>query len=484
LQELRCSTAPGWPREREAIRSRSFRRPGGGSSTWSSAYRHRQPWNKRLQTQKIDGPDFQGIGCEFTVAALSLSVRKTGFYRWLGIDPGPKVVLRRCAFGYGEPISVRRVISFHAVPAPDAGGGIAEHETDASAPDGREREAERVSVVEREPRIAVVITCFNYETYVSRAIQSVLDQNVSDCELVVIDDGSTDGSWDVIQRTGVRAYQIANGGQRSAALYGLGQTRAPFILFLDADDELLPGAIDRILQTLDANVAKVQFCLTCIDANGHVITERYPTLEAFRSQDRVVNEILLSGVYQTPPTSGNVFRRDVCEILRQCDYDRAVDGVILLIAPFMGDVVSLSETLGLYRVHGQNDSGLGRAPQAVTFERDLRRFQLRMVHLRRLVQRLRPDAALIEAEQTYYFRFLDFSASLVRGSRYGAGAFIQLLRAILTEPRPWKWKIASALFFVAMFLSPMRQAQTLLAFRFSIGRRSARQLLRTASASQ
>ncbi len=130
--------------------------------------------------------------------------------------------------------------------------------------------------MEKEPRIAVVITCFNYETYVGKAIRSVLDQKTADCELVVIDDGSTDRSWDVIQETGARAYRIANGGQRSACLYGLGQTRAPFVLFLDADDELAPGALVRILQVLDPGVAKVQFCLTCIDATGRVITERYP----------------------------------------------------------------------------------------------------------------------------------------------------------------------------------------------------------------
>ncbi|MCJ2055399.1 glycosyltransferase [Methylobacterium sp. J-048] len=338
--------------------------------------------------------------------------------------------------------------------------------------------------MEREPRIAVVITCFNYETYVGQAIRSVVGQNAADCELVVIDDGSTDRSWDVIQQTGVRAYRITNSGQRSACLYGLGQTRAPFVLFLDADDELRPGALDRILQALDPGVAKVQFCLTCVDATGQVIAERYPALEAFRSQDRVTDEILRSGVYQTPPTSGNVFRRDVCEILHQCEYDNAVDGVILLIAPFMGDVVSISESLGLYRVHGRNDSGLGRAPQAVTFERDLRRFQLRLAHLRKLVGRLRPGAALIEPEQTYYFRLMEFSAALVRGSRYGARAFLQLLRAILTEPRPWKWKVANTLFFVVVFLAPLRQAQALLAFRFSVGGRSARQFLRAANASQ
>lgn len=331
----------------------------------------------------------------------------------------------------------------------------------------------------KDPSIAIVITCFNYEKYIERAIKSVLNQTANAHEIVVIDDGSTDGSWDIIKRSGVPAFQIRNSGQREACLFGLSKTRAPFLLFLDADDELAPGAVERILQVIDPAVAKLQFCLTCIDAEGHVIADPYPALEAFRARDKIMDEILRSGVYQTPPTSGNVFRRDVCEILHECDYDKAVDGVILTVAPFMGDIVSLSESLGLYRVHGQNDSGLGRIPQTATFERDLRRFQFRLEHLRKLLQHLRPDASLIRPEETYYYRSLQFFAAILSGARYSTSSFLLLLRSTLTEPRSRKWKIANTLLLSATFLAPSRHAQALLVFRFSAGRRSLRLLLRT-----
>ena len=331
-----------------------------------------------------------------------------------------------------------------------------------------------------DPILAVIITCFNYETYIGRAIQSVVDQGVDACEIVVVDDGSSDGSWDIIQMSGVAAFRIPNGGQRGACLYGLGKTRAPFVLFLDADDELAPGSIERICATLDPAVAKLQFCLTCIDAEGRVIADRYPALEAFRDSNRIIDEILRSGVYQTPPTSGNVFRRDVCEILRECDYDKAVDGVILTVAPFMGDIVSLSESLALYRVHGQNDSGLGRTPQAATFERDLQRFELRTAHLRNLLQTLRPDVALIRPEKTFYFQSLQFYAGILRGPRSDLRSFLRLLRSTLTEPRSLKWKIGTALVLTAIFGAPLGYARALLGFRFSTGRRSIRELLRTA----
>lgn len=338
--------------------------------------------------------------------------------------------------------------------------------------------------MEKNPIIAVIITCFNYESYVSRAIESVIGQSFDDYELVVVDDGSTDGSWDVIQKTGVVAYQIPNGGQRLACLYGLGKTRAPFVLFLDADDELLPGALERIRSLLDPGVAKVQFCLTCIDATGQLLVDRYPALEAFRTTNKVVEEILRSGVYQTPPTSGNVFRRDVCELLQYCDYDNAVDGVILLAAPFMGDIVSLPDSLGLYRIHRNSDSGIGRSPQVLTFERDMKRFRFRLLHLRSIIKDIKPEYNLVEAESTFYFKVNYFYACIFRGYRCTIRQLFHLIRTILIEPRRQKWKITNILFFLLVFLAPLGQAQALLAFRLSIGHRSVSQLLRAVQATR
>ncbi|WP_019905980.1 glycosyltransferase family 2 protein [Methylobacterium sp. 77] len=331
--------------------------------------------------------------------------------------------------------------------------------------------------------IAVVITCYNYERYVEGAIRSVLDQNCDACELVVIDDGSTDASWDIIGRTGVRAFRTENRGQRAACLYGLERTSAPFILFLDADDECKPGALKTILKALDPSVAKLQFSLTCIDDADRVIRPRHPVLRAFRERDNLAKQVLRSAVYQTPPTSGNVFRRDVCELLSECDYDRAVDGVILFAAPFMGDVISLPEDLGIYRIHDRNDSGLGRLPDASTFERDLRRFLLRAAHLKEIIRRYRPEARLIDARETYYFHSTLFCAAICAGRRLSPRDFLKLLWVLASEPHPIRQKAMNAAFCLVTYLAPLKRAKALLACRLSVGERSARSLLRAAMAS-
>src|SRR5690242_13816033 len=126
-------------------------------------------------------------------------------------------------------------------------------------------------VMSQNPKLAVVIPCYNYAAFVERAIRSVLDQARNDCELVVVDDGSTDRSWEVIKHTGAKAFRTQNQGARLACLFGLEKTSAPFILFLDADDELKPGALAAITDELDSGVAKLQFSLTRIDAAGNLI---------------------------------------------------------------------------------------------------------------------------------------------------------------------------------------------------------------------
>jgi|SRR5450755_4173681 hypothetical protein len=322
------------------------------------------------------------------------------------------------------------------------------------------------------PKLAVVISCYNYESFVERAIQSVLSQDRDDFELVVVDDGSTDGSWDVISRSGVTAFKIENSGARGACLYGLDRTRAPFVLFLDADDELKPGAVGKIIDRLDPGVAKLQFPLTRIDADDSVISSALPALEDFRSRDDLVRHVLARGVYKSPPTSGNVFRRDLCEFLREATYDKFVDGVMVFAAPFLGDIVSISEELGCYRIHGRNDSGLGRMPDAGSLERDINRFLARMQHLGAIIRRLAPGQELVDPRRTFYFREHKFCLDIASGQRPQLTALPGLLSELGGGPFSAKNKIAMAVFFSLGTVLPNHGGRALLAYRLKTGHRS------------
>lgn len=86
--------------------------------------------------------------------------------------------------------------------------------------------------------ISVIMPCYNAETYVTEAIQSVLEQTYPNIELVVVDDGSTDRSKDILKKLGDRILFLeqANQGPYPARNLGLKHAKGEFVAFLDADD--------------------------------------------------------------------------------------------------------------------------------------------------------------------------------------------------------------------------------------------------------
>jgi glycosyltransferase involved in cell wall biosynthesis len=329
------------------------------------------------------------------------------------------------------------------------------------------------------PKLAVVISCWNYADYVTDAIDSVLRQGRRDCELVVIDDGSTDNSWAEICRTGVRAYRMANGGQRLACLRGLRETTAPFVLFLDADDELLPGALTEVLWHLDNDVAKLQFPLLRVDAHRRVISGPVPQLADSRGR-QLAEDVLRHGDYTSPPTSGNVFRRDVCELIEDADYERAVDGVILFVAPFMGDVISLSRPLGLYRVHDRNDSCVGKELNPIPLKREADRFKDRLEHLRRILGDKGLGFRLVTADRAYFYQERSFYLAVAENMRIGFRQFLFLLSLLWAYPYGAKVKLGMTFFFVLTFLLSSERAKRVVSYRMQAHHRSALGLIKAA----
>jgi glycosyltransferase involved in cell wall biosynthesis len=102
------------------------------------------------------------------------------------------------------------------------------------------------------PLVSVVIPCYGQAHFLPEAIESALDQTHPHVEVVVVDDGSPDNTREVASRyPGVRCVVQANMGLAAARNTGIRRSAGEFIVLLDADDRLLPGALEEGLRCLD-----------------------------------------------------------------------------------------------------------------------------------------------------------------------------------------------------------------------------------------
>src|SRR5262245_7536330 len=206
---------------------------------------------------------------------------------------------------------------------------------------------------------SVVINNFNYVRFLGSAIESALAQTYPQTQVIVVDDGSTDDSRDVIASFGQRIKPVlkANGGQASALNAGFDASQGDAIIFLDADDTLLPTAVENaVRECRDADVVKVHWPLWIVNEQG-VRTSR-TTPQAPLPEGDLRPALVRDGPLTTasPPTSGNAWTRSLLENLLPipAEYRLCADEFLYALAPAFGIVRRVSEPQGTYRIHGRN----------------------------------------------------------------------------------------------------------------------------------
>jgi glycosyltransferase involved in cell wall biosynthesis len=129
------------------------------------------------------------------------------------------------------------------------------------------------------PRVSVIIPAYNSVPYISSAIDSALNQTYRDYEVIVVDDGSTDKTAEVIASysSKIRCFSQANAGVSSARNRGLSESSGEFIAYLDGDDVWYPQKLERQVAFLDAHAecGLVHSDVTVIDEQESVIHARF-----------------------------------------------------------------------------------------------------------------------------------------------------------------------------------------------------------------
>lgn len=115
--------------------------------------------------------------------------------------------------------------------------------------------------------VSIIIPAYNVEKYISHGIESCLNQTYSNIEIVIVDDGSTDGTWKIIEEyqkidARIIAEHKSNGGVSSARNRALGICKGDYLLFLDSDDWLVENTVE-ILLNIALNNEKYLACSEC-----------------------------------------------------------------------------------------------------------------------------------------------------------------------------------------------------------------------------
>jgi glycosyltransferase involved in cell wall biosynthesis len=200
------------------------------------------------------------------------------------------------------------------------------------------------------PLVSVIIPVFNCLDYLKEAIESVLSQTCLSFEVIVVDDGSTDGSGEVARSFGhrIRYFQQVNSGASAARNFGVRQAAGAYIAFLDADDIWTP---DKLSMQMD--------WLTEHPETGYVTAKVRHFLEPGFAVPQGFREQLLTSGSNAPLLSTLVVRRPVFEAVGGFDpalpisedidwFSRAADMNI--------SMVLIDKVLLQKRVHGNNIS--------------------------------------------------------------------------------------------------------------------------------
>lgn len=136
--------------------------------------------------------------------------------------------------------------------------------------------------------ISIIIPSFNQQEFLPDAIESALAQTIT-CEIIVVDDGSTDNSLEIARKYPVKVVSQVNKGLASARNTGIMNAIGEYCLFLDADDILLERCVEKILTVIESTDVDIiapsfrEFGL----GSREVVLMSNPTVEDFRTANRI-----------------------------------------------------------------------------------------------------------------------------------------------------------------------------------------------------
>lgn len=218
------------------------------------------------------------------------------------------------------------------------------------------------------PRATIIIPAFNAEAHIEDCAASALAQTEQNIEVIVVDDGSTDRTMNLLRTTAekdsrLRILSQPNGGGGSARNRAMAEARGEYLFFLDADDSFSPLMVQHMTAALDKQQADMAICrgTTFNDATGIIEDAEWIYREAFIPAEqpfswRDMPERIFNTFANVP--WNKAFRRSFIEAngLRFQELRRTNDCLFVCSALVRAErIVTINEALTVYRVGGTNN---------------------------------------------------------------------------------------------------------------------------------
>lgn len=127
-------------------------------------------------------------------------------------------------------------------------------------------------------KVSLIIPVYNVENYVDKCLKSVEQQTCKELEVIIINDGSTDESYEIVRKyvernTNFQCYSIENRGLGGARNYGLEKASGEYVCFLDSDDYIASECIEAMLNKAKQNKSDIVVCNSCdVTEDGTIIS--------------------------------------------------------------------------------------------------------------------------------------------------------------------------------------------------------------------
>lgn len=205
-------------------------------------------------------------------------------------------------------------------------------------------------------QVSVIIPTYNSSQFLYEAVQSVLQQTLTDIEIIVVDDGSTDKTSELMQQFGNKVNYIyqENQGVSAARNNGIKASRGKYVAFLDSDDIWLPTKLEKQIKALNEN-PKNKVCYTEYFSVSEKMTPQ--DLRRIRSDVSVLQDLLLVGNVVGPPSTV-VAEREMFERIGGFDESLSLsaDWDMWIRLACVTEFIFLNEPLVKYRLHKSNMS--------------------------------------------------------------------------------------------------------------------------------